>query len=140
VQDPERFVTEKQYKNLLRQLSALTGPRDRFPFINYPHDVERLAMADASVAELLSDIYLEVKDFVSLYGTGTLEDMNDALAENQDTFRQEWGLKVLTVLNILHLYCFGEASSSPAGGYHHEEPSPEGFDASELQGFGTETE
>lgn len=140
--EAERFVSEKQYKTVFRQIGSVTGKRDKFPYISNPHDVDRLLMSEASLAELLADVYLELKDFVSLYSTGTLEDMNDALAENQDTFRQEWGVKVLTALNILHYYYF-EASSQlqpTAGSFLPEEAAPEGFDASELEGFSTESE
>jgi len=67
-----------------------------------------MKVVNASLSEILTDIYQELKDFVLLYETGTLENMNDAVADCFDTFGQYWGIKLMTAARIIHVNLFQE--------------------------------
>jgi hypothetical protein len=101
--DVDKFVTEKGYNKVLKGLLGIVGGLDTFPDfsdLSYPGSVK---VVNASLSELLTDIYQELKDFVLLYETETLENMNDAIAECADTFGRYWGVKLLTSLRIIHV-------------------------------------
>ncbi|MDR2848539.1 MAG: DUF5063 domain-containing protein [Bacteroidales bacterium] len=99
----DKFVTEKAYNKVLKGLSKLIGELDSFPDLSdlsYPGSAK---LQPVNLSELLTDVYQELKDFVLLYETATLENMNDALCECADTFGQYWGVKLLTSLRIIHV-------------------------------------
>jgi hypothetical protein len=101
--DVDKFVTEKSYNKTLIGLTGYIGGLDTFPDfsdLSYPGSIK---VVEASLSELLTDIYQEMKDFVLLYETGTLENMNDAIAECVETFGRYWGVKLLTALRIIHV-------------------------------------
>ena len=101
--DVEKFVTEREYNKVFTNLVVYIGALDRFSdFVDLSHP-GKAKVVQASLSEMLTDIYQELKDFVHLYETGTLENMNDALAECFETFGQFWGVKLLSVTRIIHV-------------------------------------
>jgi hypothetical protein len=101
--EADKFVTEKAYNKVLKGLSELIGELDAFPDfsdLSYPGSAK---MVTVNLSELLTDVYQELKDFVLLYETETLENMNDALIECAETFGEYWGVKLLTSLRIIHV-------------------------------------
>ena len=101
--DVEKFVTERDYNKVFMNLVAFIGALDRFSdFTDLSHP-GKAKVIQASLSEMLADIYQELKDFVLLYETGTLENMNDALAECFDAFGRYWGVKMLSVTRIIHV-------------------------------------
>ncbi len=99
----EKFVTERDYNKIYGNLVAYVGALDKFPdFTDLSHP-GTLKVTEASLSEMLTDIYQELKDFVLLYETGTLENMNDAIADCFDTFGQYWGVKLLGATRIIHV-------------------------------------
>lgn len=101
--DVEKFVTEKEYNNMRKKLAEFIGPLDKFPDFNDMSHPGSLKIVEVSLAEMLTDIYQDLKDFVKLYETGSLENMNDAIAECYESFGQYWGIKLLTSLRIIHV-------------------------------------
>ena len=101
--DVEKFVTERGYKKIFDNLLTFIGTMDKFPdFTDLSHP-GAFKVLEVSLSEILTDIYQELKDFVSLYETGTLENMNDAIAECVETFERFWGVKLLTAMRIIHI-------------------------------------
>ncbi|MDR1865311.1 MAG: DUF5063 domain-containing protein [Bacteroidales bacterium] len=101
--DVDKFVTEKAYNKVLSGLTSFIGALDAFQDfsdMSYPGTPK---VVETSLSEMLTDIYQELKDFVLLYETGTLENMNDAIAECADTFGRYWGVKLLSALRIIHV-------------------------------------
>ncbi len=99
----EKFVTEQEYNKLFRKLEGYVGSLDKFPdFTNLSHPGS-FQVIETSLSETLTDIYQEVKDFVLLYETGTIENMNDAIADCVDSFGEYWGVKLLAALRIMHI-------------------------------------
>ena len=104
--DVEKFVTEREYNKVFMNLVVFIGALDKFPdFTDLSHP-GKAKVLQASLSEMLTDIYQELKDFVMLYETGTLENMNDALAECFESFGKYWGVKLLSATRIIHVNLF----------------------------------
>jgi len=106
--DVEKFVTEREYNRIFINLVTFIGSLDKFTDFNDLSHPGTMKVINASLSEMLTDIYQELKDFVMLYETGTLENMNDAIADCFDTFGQFWGVKLLTATRIIHVNLFQE--------------------------------
>ena len=64
----------------------------------------------SGLAENMADIYQDLKNFILLYQTGTMEVMNDALWECRMNFESYWGQKLVNALRAVHKFiCSGEA-------------------------------
>ena len=104
--DVEKFVTEREYNRIFGNLVSFIGALDKFSDFSDLSHPGTMKVVNASLSEMLTDIYQELKDFVLLYETGTLENMNDAIADCFDTFGQYWGVKLLTATRIIHVNLF----------------------------------
>ena len=104
--DVEKFVTEREYNRIFVNVVAFIGALDRFSDFSDMSHPGSVKVVNASLSEMLTDIYQELKDFVLLYETGTIENMNDAIADCFDTFGQYWGVKLLTATRIIHVNLF----------------------------------
>jgi len=101
--DIEKFVTEREYNRIFINLVTYIGALDKFSDFSDLSHPGAVKVINVSLSEMLTDIYQELKDFVILYETGTLENMNDAIADCIDTFGQYWGVKLLTATRIIHV-------------------------------------
>lgn len=135
--EPEKFVTERVYRQMRKRLQDELGAQDRFPLLADPTMPERMRLSELSLAEILCDVYQEVKDFVSLYERGSLEDMNDAVKECQTNFKDRLGAQLLSAAYMMHLYryqplpdmahadpdedLYGEEMVGPEEGFQPEE-------------------
>jgi hypothetical protein len=106
----EKFVAETDW-NLIHDAF-----RKKFASANDYLEVfdERMSESEgpvvASLAENMADIYQDLKDFILLYQTGTIEVMNDALWECRLNFERLWGQKLVNALRAIHKFiCSGEA-------------------------------
>jgi hypothetical protein len=104
--DVEKFVTESEYNRIFINVVSFIGALDRFSDFSDMSHPGTMKVINASLSEILTDIYQELKDFVLLYETGTLENMNDAIADCFDTFGRYWGVKLLTATRIIHVNLF----------------------------------
>jgi hypothetical protein len=101
--DVEKFVTERDYNKIYVKLVAHIGALDKFADFQDMNHPGSLKVVEASLSEMLTDIYQELKDFVLLYETGTLENMNDAIADCFESYGQYWGVKLLSAARIIHV-------------------------------------
>jgi len=102
----DKFVTEREYNLVYSNLVSYIGALDKFFDFNDLSHPGALKVVEVSLSEILTDIYQELKDFVLLYDTGTLENMNDAIADCFDTFGRYWGIKLLSATRIIHANLF----------------------------------
>ncbi|HNX66407.1 MAG TPA: DUF5063 domain-containing protein [Bacteroidales bacterium] len=122
----EKCVTEDDYKRIYRTLLLKMGNADKFPVIvdiGDPAD----GLYTGSIAESLTDIYQDLKDFLINYRTGTEEVMNDAVWEVNLNFEEFWGEKLVNSLSAIHRFLYSgkeleEAEIEP------EEDQPGGKD------------
>ena len=126
----EKFVTEREYNKIFAKLVAYIGALDKFADFSDLGRPGIMKVIDASISETLTDIYQELKDFVMLYETGTLENMNDSVVECVETFGQYWGVKLLSALRIIHinLYEHRYAEAQKASRKYDEMVDDEGLD------------
>lgn len=106
-EENEKFVTEQDYINIENQLEEKFGEQDAFLEVFDPLMQESEHPVPQSLAENLTDIYQELKNFITLYRLMDIEKMNDAIWECKTNFKNEWGQKVVNTLRALHMISFG---------------------------------
>jgi len=99
----EKFVTEIDYNKTFLNLITYIGTLDRYNDFSDLGHPGAAKVTESSLSEILTDIYQELKDFVMLYETGTIENMNDSIADCLDTFGRYWGVKLLSATRIIHV-------------------------------------
>ena len=106
----ERFITEEEYETSLLKLSEI------FENNNYFFTLESCQDADSCItlnlAEILSDIYTDLKDFLLLFAKPQISAQENALAELKLRFESDWGYRISLVLPYLHQQLFAVAGSS----------------------------
>ena len=130
--DVEKFVTEREYNRVFLSVHAYIGALDKFTDFNDLSHPGAVKVVNASLSEMLTDIYQELKDFVLLYETETLENMNDAIADCYETFGRFWGVKLLTATRIIHVNLFQQRYADAKKASQAEEESDEGDDMEEV--------
>jgi hypothetical protein len=105
----EKTVTEFDWTRIHNSLLAKIGNNDPFPVIVSAGDPSD-GLYTGSIAESLSDIYQDLKNFITGYKSGNDEVMNDTVWEVLMNFEEFWGKKLLNVLSAIHtvLYCEAE--------------------------------
>jgi len=99
----ERFVTAENYEILLNELRNKFKPNDEFWTIDHSEttDIEPIK---ANLAELLTDIYQDLKDFVLLYGKGTTAAQENAVHDCKLFFETHWGYRLVTAQKYIHYF------------------------------------
>ncbi len=97
----ERFVTEEEWERIFQMLRDKFGATDEFWIID-PEHINETEPLKASLAENLSDIYQDMKDFVLLYQKETLAARQNALSDIRQLFANHWGYRVTNILPRLH--------------------------------------
>ena len=98
----EITVTEEDYNYILSKLSDAFGKDDVYLEVFLEDMKYSETPISANISEDLSDIYQDVKNFVSIFEKGIEENMNDALYICMETFSSYWGQKLVNVLRALH--------------------------------------
>ena len=103
----EKFVTEDDYNFVLKKILAKIGEFDSYQeiFDQKMND----ASFDGSIAENITDIYQDLKDFLLAYRIGTVDVMKAALLECQTNFEQYWGQRLVNGLRAIHNLVYGDA-------------------------------
>ncbi len=101
----ERFVTEEQYELVYQSLKKLLSTDDLFYVIQ-----KKEIAVKASLAEYLTDVYQDMKDFLMLYQKPSISAKENAINECVSLFEKNWGLKLLTVLQAMHILVYPEGS------------------------------
>ncbi len=104
-----KHVTEEYYLALEERLKIYLGEHDAFPGVFDPNVAETDEPFAASIAEYLSDVYQDLKDFTMLYQKGQEEEMNDALWECRLNFKDYWGIRLANAIRAFHMLAYGDA-------------------------------
>lgn len=107
----EKTVTEFDWTRMHDNLLSKMGNNDPFAVIISAGDPSD-GLYTGSMAEYLTDIYQDLKDFVVSYKSGNEEVMNDAVWEVLMNFEEFWGKKLLNVLSAIHTVLYSEAEGS----------------------------
>jgi hypothetical protein len=98
----EKFVTEKDWTFIHDSFKARFGTANDYLEVFDERINESDRPVAASLAENMADIYQDLKDFILLYQTGTVEIMNDAVWECRQNFENYWGQKLTNSLRAIH--------------------------------------
>lgn len=103
----ERFVTEEQWENVFQILHEKFAEGDSYPSI-HKNDYNEWVPVTASIADNLSDVYQDMKDFVMLYQKGTQHAKENALNECRKLFSRRWGIRAIKAQMAIHRLLFSE--------------------------------
>jgi len=97
----ERFVTEEQYELTYQSLKKLFASGDVF-YVTQKKDIT----VKVSLAEFLTDVYQDIKDFLMLYQKSSIGAKENAINECVTLFEKHWGLKLIAALQPLHVLIY----------------------------------
>lgn len=100
----EKFVTESDWTRIHDDFRMKFGSANDYLEVFDEKINESEGPVVASLAENMADIYQDLKDFILLYQTGTVEVMNDALWECRMNFENFWGQKLVNALRAIHKF------------------------------------
>lgn len=98
----EHFVNEEIYEYIRNSIEQLLGEQDSYLEVFQSDMQYSETPIVANISEDMTDIYQDIKDFVSIYSLGNEESMRTALNECKDNFINYWGQKLVNVLRALH--------------------------------------
>jgi len=104
LEDSEQEITvnEDIYNFILSRLYNIYGKDDTYLEVFMEDMKYSEAPISASISEDLTDIYQDLKNFITIYERGITENMNDALYICTENFKNYWGQKLVNVLGALH--------------------------------------
>lgn len=105
-EENEKFVTEDFYFDIQNNLKQILGPNDDFLEVYDPRANEGEGLYTASIAEYLTDVWQDLKNFTMLYQAGNAEVMNDALWECRTNYQEYWGIRLANAIRAMHILLF----------------------------------
>lgn len=102
-EDPEISVTEEIYNYINSKLYNVFLAKDTYLEVFLQDMKYSETPISASISEDLTDIYQDLKNFITIFERGITENMNDAMYVCQENFKGYWGQKLVNVLRALHL-------------------------------------
>lgn len=109
----ERFVAQEEWENVFNTIRSVLGEKDRFwaidPEITGGNEPVRL-----SLAENMTDIYQDIKDFIMQYQKSSRAAKETAVSECKAWFMDRWGKKITESMDYLHYMIY---VLKPGSGY-----------------------
>lgn len=101
-EEQEKFVKEDNWQAIHDKVIVKLGEANDYMEV-FDEQVEYSGDAVlASISENLADIYQDLKDYLIAYSIGTVELMNEALWNCQDSFKHYWGQKLVNSIRAIH--------------------------------------
>jgi hypothetical protein len=100
--EPEATVTEGDYNYIVSKIYAVYGKDDTYLEVFLEDMKYSETPISASISEDLTDIYQDLRNFITVYGRGIAEQSNDAMFVCNENFKAYWGQKLVNVLGALH--------------------------------------
>jgi hypothetical protein len=97
----ERFITAEQWENTFGILRERFAESDEFWILDLEGPDETNPIK-ASISELLTDIYQDMKDFVLLYQKEGRAAKQNAANECKSLFFSHWGIRIIDILKVIH--------------------------------------
>jgi hypothetical protein len=102
----EKFVTEADWTIINNTLQEKFGTANDYLEVFDEKINETEGPIVSSISENMADIYQDMKDFLLLYQTGTVEVMNDAIWECRTNFENYWGQKLVNSMRAVHKFIY----------------------------------
>ena len=96
----ERYVTAETWEIIFNELRNKLKPHDNYWVLEYSDDTEA---TKANIADNLTDVYQDLKDFVILYTKNTQTARENATYECKIHFETHWGVRLLSALKAIHM-------------------------------------
>lgn len=103
----EHFVAEEQWEDLFNFIHLKLGEDDLYYFIDH-HEKTHQDAVKASLAENLTDIYQDLKDFLFLYGKPLKVSRENAVHECKRLFETRFGYRLVNAHSAIHYFLFRE--------------------------------
>lgn len=97
----ERFVTEQTWESIFNELRNKFKPNDEFWVMDHI-DFKDNEPVKVSLADNLTDIYQDLKDFVLLYAKGTDAAKENAVHDCRIFFQSHWGYRLVQSQKYIH--------------------------------------
>lgn len=97
----ERFVTEETWQSIFNEMRNKFKPNDEFWAMDHADYNEGEAIK-VSLADNLSDIYQDLKDFVTLYSKGTDAAKENAVHYCKLYYQIHWGYRLVQAQKYIH--------------------------------------
>ncbi len=98
----EKFVREDDWHSIKDAIVVKLGEADDYLDVFDDSISFSEESLPASISENLADIYQDLKDYLIAYSIGTVELMNEAIWNCQDSFNLYWGQKLVNALRAIH--------------------------------------
>ena len=108
----EHYVTEQEWEELFNQLRAKFGDDDIFHYIDL-HEHSHQDPVRASLAETVTDLYQDLKDFVLLYQNPLTPFRENAVAECRRLFGDRFGFRIVRAHTAIHYLLYQSDTDSP---------------------------
>jgi hypothetical protein len=102
----EKFVTEPDWIIIHETLREKFGTADDYLEVFDEKIIDTEGPVLSSISENMADIYQDIKDFLLLYQTGTVEVMNDGIWECRMNFENFWGQKLVNAMRAIHKFIY----------------------------------
>lgn len=96
----ERFVTEEEWELLFNELRNKFARDDEFFYID--NSTNNNDTVKASLAESLTDVYHDLKDFLLLYQKNSIDAKENAVKEVKESFEKGWGFRLVNAHKMIH--------------------------------------
>jgi hypothetical protein len=99
----ERFVTQETWEIVFNELRNKLNAEDEYWVLEYADNSEAIK---ASIADNLTDVYQDLKDFLILYSKNTQTARENAVNECKNYFETHWGIRLVNAAKAIHLLLF----------------------------------
>ena len=110
----ERFVTAENWEIIFNELRNKFKPKDNYWTID--HSItEDTDPQQTNLADNLTDVYQDLKDFVLLYSKGTQAAQENAIHDCKHFFETHWGNRLVMAQKYVHylLYADKQQANNP---------------------------
>lgn len=101
-EQPEITVTESDYNYIVNRLNEVFKEDDAYLEVFLDDMKYSDTPIAASISEDLADIYQDLKNYITIFERGIVDNMNDALYICNENYKTYWGQKLVNVLRALH--------------------------------------
>ncbi len=101
-EEPEITVTEEDYNYISSKIYNIYLKNDTYLEVFLEDMKYSETPIAASISEDLTDIYQDIRNFITIFERGITENMNDALYICMENFKTYWGQNLVNVLRALH--------------------------------------
>lgn len=103
----EKYVTEQDWNLIHTMLLEKFGEHNNYFDITEVSGFSIGETVNIGIAEAFADIFQDLRDFIQIYREGTDESVAIAVNECKESFKEYWGVRVLGLLQELHLLLYG---------------------------------